>query len=219
MTRSASEIIDSYLAQLRMQLEVAGAVDIDDQLAEIRSYLTEAAEGDADAALAEVERLGDAGELARGMLVEARHDAGAGLPTGTWWRMGIAAPIDVLIGLSVPVASVVPLLALARSGEPRWVAVVLAVALGAAVLAWPFFVWRPWQQGGMALSPGMTIAGVAVVRTPGFWQVVRVEDLGTMGLAPRRRISAAVILVVFALVLMVSVLMLGFGALAFWGFG
>lgn len=215
MTRSAAEVIEGYLTELRAQLELAGARDIDDQIAEIRSYLTEGAAGDPDVAVAEIERLGDATELARGVLVEARLDAAPGLPTSTWWRMGIAAPIDILIGLSVPAASTVPLFALARSGEPRVAAVLLAVTLAAAALAWPFFVWRPWQRGGQALSPGMVLAGIAVVRAPGFWQVVPVDQLQPMGLAPRRKIGAAVILVIFALVLVGTVAVLRLGALTF----
>jgi methionine-rich copper-binding protein CopC len=198
MTRSASEIIESYLSRLRSELTAAGAEDTDDVVAEIRSLLTEAAGDDAQAAEAQTERLGEPAELARGILAERGLDPATGMASGTWWRLGIAAPVDIAIGLAVPLAAALPLYVVGWFGQPRAMSIAIAVVLGAVALAWPFFIWRPWRRGGRSLSPGMTLTGLAVVRAPGFWRLVRIEELRAMGLAPRRRVGTAVFVAIVA---------------------
>ncbi len=209
MTRSTSEIIESYLSRLRSELTAVGAEDADDVVAEIRSVLTEAAGDDAEAAAAETERLGEPGDLARGILVERGLDPAAGMASGTWWRLGIAAPVDIAIGMAVPLAAAVPLYVVGWFGEPRGMSIAIAVALGAVALAWPFFIWRPWRRGGRSLSPGMTLTGLAVVRAPGFWRLVRIDELKAMGLAPRRRVAGAVVSAVVAVALIAGTSLVG----------
>jgi hypothetical protein len=77
------------------------------------------------------------------------------------------------------------------------------------VLAWPFFIWRPWRRGGRALSPGMTLTGLAVVRAPGTWRLARIDQLKAMGLAPRRRITVAIVIALLAVVLLASASLVG----------
>jgi len=202
MSHPASGNVDEYLSRLRSELEAAGAQDTDELVAEIRSLLDEAAAQDPGAAARETERLGDPAELARGILAERGLDAAAGMSSGVWWRLGIAAPVDLAIGLAVPAAAAVPLYVAAAFGQPRGLSIAIAVALGVATLAWPFFVWRPWRRGGRTLSPGMTLTGLAVVRAPGFWRLVRIGELQSMGLAPRRRVTMAVIVALFSAVLL-----------------
>jgi hypothetical protein len=201
VTRSASDIIEGYLARLRAELVAGGAQDAEDLIAEIRSLLNEAAQGDAERAATEVRRLGEPAELAHGIMAERGLDASGGLASGVWWRLGIAAPIDLAIGLALPVAAALPLYVAAVFGQPRFASVAIAIALAVAVLAWPFFVWRPWRRGGSTLSPGMTLTGLAVVRAPGFWRLVRIDELRAMGLAPRRHVALAVVVALFAMIL------------------
>ncbi len=209
MTRSASWIIENYLSRLRSELTSAGAADADDVVAEIRSLLTEAAGDDARAAEAQTARLGEPAELARGILAERGLDPAAGMASGTWWRLGIAAPVDIAIGLAVPLAAALPLYVAGWFGQPRAMSIVIAVVLGAAALAWPFFIWRPWRRGGRSLSPGMTLTGLAVVRAPGFWRLVRIEELRALGLAPRRRVGLAVIVALVAVLLIAGASLVG----------
>ena len=216
MTRPASEIIEEYLSRLQTALEAATATDADDVVAEIRSLLVEAAGDDPEAAVAEIERLGTPEDLARGILVERGLDDSAGMSTGVWWRLGIAAPIDIAIGLAVPLGAALPLLIVAGTGEPRGVSITVAALLGLATLAWPFFIWRPWRRGGRSLSPGMTLTGVAVVRAPGFWRVVRIGEMGALGLAPRRHVGRAVAIALVAAVLLAGSLLVGLDAAGTW---
>jgi len=209
MMRSASEIVEHYLTRLRAELDAAGAEDTEDLVAEMRSLLAEAAGEDPEAAAVETDRLGEPSELARGILAERGFDASAGMSPGVWWRLGIAAPVDIAIGLAVPVAAAVPLYVATWFGQPRAASVAIAIALGVAALAWPFFIWRPWRRGGRSLSPGMTLTGLAVVRAPGFWRLVRVDELGAMGLAPRRRITLAVVVALVALALVAGTSIIG----------
>jgi hypothetical protein len=52
----------------------------------------------------------------------------------------------------------------------------------------------------------MTLAGLAVVRAPGFWRPVHISELDAMGLAPRRHLLVAVAITVVAAVLIVATL-------------
>ncbi len=209
MSTSASAIVEEYLSRLRAELVAAGAEDTDEIVAEIRSLLIEAAGDDRDVAASETGRLGEPAELARGILVERGLDASAGLSSGVWWRLGIAAPIDLAIGLAVPIAAAVPLYVAAWFGQPRLASIAIAIALGTAAVAWPFFIWRPWRRGGRILSPGMTLTGLAVVRAPGFWRLVRIDELAAMGLAPRRRIVLAVAAALIAVTMLAGVALVG----------
>lgn len=208
MSRDASGAVEDYLARLRSELAVAGTADTDDLVTEIRSLLEEASAGDADAE-AEIARLGEPAELARSILAERGLDAAAGVAPGLWWRLGLAAPIDIAIGLALPLAAAAPLYAIAAAGEPRAAGIAMAVALGVATLAWPFFVWRPWRAGGRALSPGMALTSLAVVRAPGSWRLVRVRELEAMGLAPKRRLAGAVVSALVAVTLLAGVAVIG----------
>jgi hypothetical protein len=216
MTGSASGIVEDYLSRLRVELGAAGAVDTEDLVAEVRSLLADAVGVDSDSAAAEIARLGEPAELARAILAERGLDASGGMSPGLWWRLGIAAPIDVAIGLALPVAAALPLYVAAAFGEPRFLSVMIVIALGFAVLAWPFFIWRPWRRGGRALSPGMTLTGLAVVRAPGFWRLARIDELKAMGLAPRRRVAGAVLVALVAVVLLVSAALVGVDAGGSW---
>jgi hypothetical protein len=200
MTPSASAAIDDYLLRLRSELDAAGASDTDDMVAEVRSLLEEAAGDDPEAASAEIDRLGEPAELARGILTERGVDPASGMPSAVWWRLGIAAPLDIAVGLAVPLAVTLLLLVVARTGTTS--IVLTAAFLAVASLAWPFFIWRPYRRGGVPASPGMTLTGLAVVRTPGRWRLVPVGELEAMGLAPKRRVASAVLAVIIGVLVL-----------------
>ncbi|MBN2406009.1 MAG: hypothetical protein JXE06_10570 [Coriobacteriia bacterium] len=209
MTRSVSKIAEEYLSRLRAELVAAGAEDTEETIAEIHSLLMEAGEEGPEAMAAAVIRLGDPAELARGILAERGLDPAAGMSTGLWWRLGIAAPIDIALGVALPLAAAIPLYVVALSGQPRVLSIAISLVLAAAVLMWPAYIWRPWMEGGRVLSPGMTLAGLAVVRAPGFWRVLRIEDLSAMGLVPRRRVISSLIVVLVGAALLVGVTVMG----------
>jgi hypothetical protein len=209
MTHSASDVVEVYLSRLRSELAAAGAQDTDDLVAEIRSLLEEAIGDDASRATAEIGRMGDPAELARGILAERGLDASEGMSSGVWWRLGIAAPVDIAIGLALPLAAALPLYVAARFGQPRAASIAVAVALAAIALAWPLVIWRPWRRGGRTLSPGMTLTGLAVVRAPGFWRLVRIGELKSMGLAPKRRVTLAVAVALISVALLTGASFVG----------
>lgn len=209
MMRSVSEIVESYLSRLRAELAAVGAGDTDDLVAEVRSLLIDAAGDDPEVAEAETARLGEPAELARGILAERGLDASTGMSTGVWWRLGLAAPIDIAIGLALPAAAALPLWAVARFGQPRAASIAIAAGLGLTTLAWPFFIWRPWRRGGRTLSPGMTLTGLAVVRAPGFWRLARIDELAAMGLSPGRRIASAVVVALLAAAMLAAAVVVG----------
>ncbi len=202
MTRSASDLIETYLKDLRGELESAGAVQTDDLIAEVRSLLIDAAGGDPTRADGEIARFGEPAALAQGILEERGLDLSKGMSSGVWWRLGVAAPIDIAIGLALPLAAALPIYLSARFGQPRAASIGIAIAAGLGVLAWPFYIWRPWRRGGRALSPGMTLTGLAVVRAPGSWRLARTGELASMGLAPRRRMGLALVITLIAALLL-----------------
>jgi hypothetical protein len=216
MSREAELVLEGYLSNLRSELVAAGAPDADDLVAEVRSLVTEAAGDDTGGVVIEIERLGDAAELARGILAERGLDASEGVRAGVWWRLGIAAPLDLAVGVSLPLAAALPIYAVAAAGEPRMVSIAMAVVLTLAVLAWPFFLWRPWRRGGRTLTPGMALTGLAVVRAPGFWRLTLLRDLEAMGLAPRRRIALSTAMTLVAAVLLAGAIGIGFDAGGTW---
>jgi hypothetical protein len=206
MSDTASRAVETYVARLRAELVAAGAEDADDLVSEVRSMLTEAAGDDATSAAREIERLGEPAELARGIMAERGPDGAGGLPPGVWWRLGVAAAIDLVVGLVVPAVAAVPLVLFGLRAEPHVFGVIEAVALGLVALAWPFFIWRPWRRGGRSLSPGMTLTGLAVLRGPGDWRLMRIDALPPMGLAPRRHVVLAVLITLAAVLLIGAVL-------------
>jgi hypothetical protein len=209
MTHSASDVVENYLSRLRSELALAGAQDTDELVAEIRSLLTEAVGDDPSRAAAEIGRMGEPDELARGILAERGLDASAGMSSGVWWRLGIAAPVDIAIGLALPLAAALPLYVGARFGQPRAASIAITIVLATLALAWPLIIWRPWRRGGRTLSPGMTLTGLAVVRAPGFWRLVRIAELEAMGLAPRRRVGLAVVVALVAIALLAGTSLVG----------
>lgn len=106
MTSTAAQTIDSYLDALRRELVARAVADPDGDVAEIRSMLVDAAGDDSQRARAEVDRLGDPAHLARSIAGEAEVGE---MSSAVWWRLAVAAPLDFLIGLAVPLAVVVAL--------------------------------------------------------------------------------------------------------------
>ncbi|MDO8949625.1 MAG: hypothetical protein Q7V61_03800 [Actinomycetota bacterium] len=203
--RSAETVITSYLAGLRVELTGIGAADADEIVTEIGALLREAADGDADRATLEAAKLGDAAQLAAGIVAERGMDASGGLTTSEWWRLGVAATIDITIGLAVPAAAAVAALVLGGNLQPPVAGVLWAAAILGVSLLWPWYVWRAWRTGSGA-SAGMTLTGVAVVRAPGFRRIVRSDDLASLGLrSPRRNVVAAVAITALAAALLLAV--------------
>jgi hypothetical protein len=181
--RTSAELIEGYLARLAAELDFLGAAETRELVAEVRSLLVEAAGEDPDRAAAEIARFGQPVELAAGILAERGLTADGGMTPADWWRMGIAAPIDIAIGLSVPLAAVVPTYAVWQAaGVISWPFTLGVTLFFAGTLIWPFYVWRPWWVGGRRSSAGMALTGIAVVRAPGFRRVMRTSDLAGMGL-------------------------------------
>lgn len=185
--RTSAELIEGYVARLKAELDFVGAAEADDLVAEIRSLLVEAAGDDVERAAAEIGKCGEPAELASGILAEKGLSPADGMSTAEWWRMGIAVPLDIVIGVAVPLAVALPAYMIAANAEPRFFAVALALALAAASLLWCWNVWRPWRTGGPRLTAGMVLTGLAVVRAPGFRRVVRSRDLEALGMRPRTR--------------------------------
>ena len=202
--RTSAELIEGYIARLKSELAFLGAAEADDLVAEIRSLLVEAAGDDPDLAAAEIDRFGEPAQLAAGILAEKGLSPADGMSTAEWWRMGIAVPLDIVIGLSVPMAVAMPVYQIAATAEPRVWAIALALVAGAVALVWSWWVWRPWRTGGPRLTAGMALTGLAVVRAPGFRRVVRSRDLESLGMRPSSR-AALIGLVTLA----VAIVMLG----------
>lgn len=193
-TAAAALAIERYITGLREELALLGAVESRDLAWEIRDMLTDAAREDAEQAFAEMERLGAPSVLAATLLAERGITPEGGMPAASWWRLGIAATIDTLIGFAAPalilVTFVPPLwtqiataLAASGGGQPvsgGEIVVVGAVLVMSAVLAWR--AWEPWRTGGRSATAGMALADVAVVRIGGSRTVVRRSELAAAGL-------------------------------------
>jgi len=182
--RTSTELIEAYVARLKAELAFLGTEEADDLVAEIRSLLVEAAGGDTERAAAAIARFGEPVELAVGILTEKGLSPADGMSTAEWWRMGIAAPLDIFIGLAAPVAVAIPAYTIATDSGSGLLGVAFGLALFAAALLWSWYVWRPWRTGGSRRTAGMAVTGLSVVRSPGFRRVVRVQDLETLGLRP-----------------------------------
>ncbi|MDO8914983.1 MAG: hypothetical protein Q7W16_02725 [Coriobacteriia bacterium] len=204
--RTAAGLIDRYIARLKVELDFLGTAEADDLASEIRSLLNEAADGDADAAAAAIAKFGEPAQLAAGILAERGVPASEGMSTAEWWRMGVAVPLDILVGLAVPAAVAVPAYSIAVNGEPRAWSAALGIGVFACAIAWAWYVWKPWRTGGPRRTAGMTLTGLAVVRAPGFRRVVRSKDLEALGLRTSRTSAAFGVLAVAVAMIMVSAL-------------
>ena len=204
-------LITTYADGLRRELTLLGASEVTDLVSEVVAMLRDASEGDPEIAAAEIENLGPPEDLARTILEQHGLKAGVGTPTPSWWRLGIAAPIDILIGSALPVAAACFALAFTVVGAPategeavfRFIAAVcslVGVALTGA-MAWGY--WRPWRDGGAHLTVGMTLAGISVVRLGDTRTVALTSDLKSAGLVHGARGRAGSIV---TLVLAVGIL-------------
>ena len=223
---AAALAIERYIAGLRAELAVLKPTESTELTREISAMLIDAAREDPARAFAEMDRLGKPSQLAAALLQERGLAPGEGIQAASWWRMGVAAFIDVFVGLALPVAAAVAYYA------PAWQAlfgttqppenpgsriIVLALVAGAlmlsGLLAWR--TWAPWRVGGRSATPGMALAGVAVVRIGGTRTVVRTADLLASGLtAPTRtKVSAGLTVTLAALLLLWAVWMVSGGAL------
>jgi uncharacterized membrane protein len=204
MTRTSADLIEGYIARLKAELDFLGAAEAHELVSEVRSLLVDAAGDDAERAAAEIAKFGEPAELAAGILAERGLSADGGMTPADWWRMGIAAPIDIAIGLSVPLAALVPTYGVWRAaGTVAWPFTIAVTLFFAGTLLWPFYAWRPWWVGGRRLSAGMSLTGITVVRAPGFRRVVRTSDLAGMGLPKPTRgwvSGAAALLLAAALI-------------------
>jgi len=219
----AALLITAYADGLRRELSLLGASEITDSVSEIVAMLRDASEGDPDAASAEIDRLGPPEELARTILEQHGLHTGPGTPAPSWWRLGVAAPIDILVGLAAPAAGV----ALAVSVFASWgadgavnvmsviaglVACIAVVLTG--TMAWRY--WRPWREGGRSTTVGLTLTGISIVRVGATRTVALTKDLATAGLDHARysRLGTVLTLVVALAVLAWSATSLAGSALA-----
>jgi len=187
-TAAAALAIERYIAGLREELALLGTAESGELAREIRDMLTDAAREDAELAFAEMERLGEPAELAATLLAERGVSASAGIPTAAWWRLGTAAVLDIIVGVAAPLLiavgswSLVPLAL--DSLWPQGIVVLIAIvgALGLTLsLSWQY--WLPWREGGRATTPGMALAGIAVLRIGDTRTVASISDLRRAGLA------------------------------------
>lgn len=201
---ASAESIEAYVSRLKAELAFLGATEADDLVAEVRSLLAEAAACDPERLESKIARFGEPAELAAAILAEKGLSPAQGMSTAEWWRMGIAVPLDIAIGLVVPAAMAFPAYWIATVAEPRSWAVLLAIAVCTTAIAWAWWVWRPWRTGGLRRTAGMTLTGLSVVRAPGFRKVVRSRDLAALGMRPPAGGSTLGLVA-----LLVAILMLG----------
>jgi len=194
----AALLITAYADGLRRELTLLGASEVTDLVSEVVGMLRDASEGDPEVAASEIDRLGPPAELARTILEQHGLHTGQGTPAPSWWRLGVAAPIDILVGLALPIAAACFALAFTVVGSPAaegeavfrlvaGVCSIVGVALTGA-MAWGY--WRPWREGGTRTTVGMTLAGISVVRVGGTSTVVLTSDLRSAGLAHSARSRA-----------------------------
>jgi len=207
----AALLIAEYANGLRRELALLGASETNDLVSEIVSLLRDASMGDADAAATEIDRLGPPEQLARTVLEQHGLETGPGLQAASWWRLGIAAPLDIAVGLAAPVAASAlawraSLSPAAEAGsslaDSLWVPLSWVVVAATLWLAWRY--WRPWRVGGREATAGMTLAGIAVVTLGGSRTVVTARQLSDAGLArPHRSRIGSALTVAFAAALLV----------------
>lgn len=223
-TASAGLAIERYIAGLREELALLGPAEAKELAHDVRDMLVDAAREDPERAFAEMDRLGEPAALAGDLLAEHGFSAEGGIPSASWMRLGVAAVIDIFVGLALPVVAVVAFYSAVWSAisGPTGVAVgfrIATFALGLGFIATAgWFAWRtwaPWRRGGIASSPGMALAHVAVVTLGGKRTVVRESDLHAAGLPvpARRNASAWIAVAMAALAFVWSVGMVSTGAL------
>lgn len=206
----AALLITAYADGLRRELALLGASEITDSVSEIVAMLRDASEGDPEVVAAEIENLGPPEELARTILEQHGLHTGPGTPAPSWWRLGVAAPIDILVGLALPISSAFFAVALAVGSAGSETEYVIKMGLSAlaivgsvitAIVAWRY--WEPWREGGTHNTIGMTIAGISVVRVGSTRTIALTSDLKAAGLAHggRNRIAATLVAVVTFLIL------------------
>lgn len=210
--RTSAELIEGYIARLKTELSFLGAAETEDLVAEIRSLLAEAAGEDPERADAEIAKFGEPARLAAGILAEKGLSPADGMSTAEWWRMGIAVPVDILIGLAVPAYVAFPAYMIATQSRPPLWAPALGIAAFALALLWPWYVWRPWRTGGLRVSPGMALTGLTVVRAPGFRRVVRTRDIEALGMRTARRGTAFGLIALSVAVALLGLMWIGFYA-------
>lgn len=188
---AAALAIERYVAGLRGELGVLKPEDSAELAREIGTMLVDAARHDPEQAFAEMERLGEPWRLAAALLAERGITTSDGVPAASWWRLGVAAAIDIVLGLAAPMAVAVWLFSPVWQSLVAYPGVAVGASLGkagivvalcalAAVLTWR--AWSPWRSGGRAITSGMAIAQIAVVRLGGTRVVVRQSDLRAAGL-------------------------------------
>jgi hypothetical protein len=226
-TAAAALAIERYIAGLRTELALLGSWASSELLHEVRDMLLDAAREDPERAFAEMERLGEPSALAADLLTERGIAPAGGIPSASWWRLGIAATIDIVLGLAAPVAVVAAFYGAAstvlfgpyastmpirsRIGVPVLLAALFALAVW---LAWRW--WAPWRNGGRSSSPGMTLARIAVARLGGSRAVVLRSDLVAAGLETlkltRASVGTAIASVVLAVLMLLAVSTVSIGS-------
>jgi hypothetical protein len=207
----AALLITEYANGLRRELDLLGASEVNDLVSEIVSMLLDASEGDPMVAATEIDRLGPPEELARTILEQHGLSNGPGTTAPSWWRVGIAAPIDILVGLSLPTAAACFALAFtvvgapATEGEAMFRLIAAACSMAglalAGAMAWSY--WKPWREGGTRSTVGMRLTGITIVRLGGTRTVALSSDLKSAGLThgTRGRVGGIVTLLLALMVL------------------
>jgi hypothetical protein len=200
-------------------------VESTDLVYEVRDMLLDAAREDPAKAFAEMDRLGKPTELAATLLSERGVTSDRGIASASWWLLGTAAAIDILVGMALPIAvlvnvygqtwqALVGVQPLASAGD-RLTAIGIGVLLFGLAAWFAWRSWAPWRDGGERPTVGMALTGIAVVRIGGARAVARAADLAAAGLHPavRSKTSSAAWLVLSLLVLWWSLWMVSAGAL------
>jgi hypothetical protein len=180
--QTARQIIEAYIERLQSELTFLGTAESGDLVAEIRSLLVDASGDDPVRAAAEITKIGDPAALAASILTEKGLSPAQGMSTAEWWRMGVAVPLDIVVGLAVPAYVAVAAYIFAEFARQSPWALLFGASTFAASLLWSWYVWRPWRTGGARRTAGMVVTGLAVVRAPGFRRVVRSRDLAALGM-------------------------------------
>ncbi|HEY5506099.1 MAG TPA: hypothetical protein VIK83_01270 [Coriobacteriia bacterium] len=186
-TAAAALAIQRYVAGLREELGILSPHDVKELSNDIRDMLTDAAREDPENAVAEMARLGEPSQLAGVLLGERGLTPEAGLPAASWWRLGFAAVIDVVVGLAAPILIVVTFWNVTANAvaakSPAVGILVIGVAGALVISAWlTWNYWAPWRSGGRASTPGMAIAQIAVIKIGDSRTVASLDQLKRVGL-------------------------------------
>jgi hypothetical protein len=186
-TAEAALAIQRYIAGLEEELAILSPHDVKELSNDIRDMLTDAAREDPENAFAEMKRLGEPSQLAGVLLEERGLTPEAGITAAAWWRLGVAATIDIVVGLAAPILIVVTfwnVTANALAAKSPAVGILVVGVAGAlaisALLTWKY--WAPWRDGGRTSTPGMALAQIAVIRLGDSRTVAGLDDLKRVGL-------------------------------------